>query len=956
MKLLSLLLLTLFTLPSLAQDTLRTINTEYTRIHFHQDYRQFAEQVALKIDPIYQDVGQRIGFTNKHKVDVLISDKYHQANGSAMPLASGPILNIYTSSPRSEQSLGHYSDWLDLVLSHELAHHIHLIEPSRSWRAIFDKFILEADFANLSRYPRWAIEGYATVIETEFTQQGRVNSDYVNALLAQWAVEGQLPSYNAMNGRERYQGNRMAYMQGSAFLIWLQQNYSQGEDDKIGTLAKLWRRSTAKEYRNFEKAFTGLFLEHPEVLYKRFVAEQIYLAKQGQATDVSGKLWLKNREQILASEPSPDEKHILQLEYDHKNGQQLSVYSLAENSKAKTRFVEKNSKLIAQDPQDIADTMPAVFNRTAKFTFYPERGKSWRHARWLDKDNVLLLQRQLQQNRELGFELAKLNLASGEVTLISRGLRIQDFALTPDKQSVLAVRHYAGLNQLVKVALNDGSWQALTHELLNTPMDNLSISADGKQLALMAIADKRWHIHLLDLADNVWQKIALPISGNYVSHLRWQGNSLYISHSSKDKNNNARVNVYRLNLVDQTWQQLTFGHQLATDAFVIDDKLLFTVTQSRGQSTFAQPLPANSDVSVSVKASANNNLAKGKFELQPSNLLAASSTSHAGNPAQTQVQTQVQNKVQSQNYGLGPQAFTSAVLSGYVSNDDSGGDLLLRGGDPLGRLQWQGVINQSDLQSNQAIQVKSRWQSITAYGEWVNNDFDVDYFQRQNQALNIEVAYQYPFFEHVNWQGKMGLGREKITTATIDDTLDSYRFESELDFLASYKKAFYGASFDAALIDYQGDTSAWQRNDLLLGAFVGYSDYALRYQYQQFRLDDDAPEHALLSYGGQQSSAASQVKNAQLLDPRLPLAWQTGHEFSQHSASLGSGASQLFYLQHQSDQQETLDAYGIEFAEKLSDVGPLLNGLTVKAGLTWYQTPAQSDEQQFYFALSYLLK
>ena len=103
----------LFSTNVLAKDSQQTIETRFARIHFHQDYQEFAQQVAAKFDVIYLDVSQRVGFEQDEKLDLLIADDVHQANGYAIPLTSGKIVKLYSSAPRSEQALGSYEEWLD---------------------------------------------------------------------------------------------------------------------------------------------------------------------------------------------------------------------------------------------------------------------------------------------------------------------------------------------------------------------------------------------------------------------------------------------------------------------------------------------------------------------------------------------------------------------------------------------------------------------------------------------------------------------------------------------------------------------------------------------------------------------------------------------------------------------------------------------------------------------------
>lgn len=934
-----------------AEDTLQTIETEHARIHFHQDYQAFAQQVASKFEPIYDDVSQRVGFEQNDKLDFLIGDDFHQANGYAIPFAAGKIVKVFTSSPRSEEALGSYNDWLDIVISHELTHKIQMSAPSRSWRSKLDSTFLTSDLVNFFRYPRWVTEGYATVIETEYTKQGRVNSDYIKALLQQWAIEGQLPNYDTLNGSSSYEGNRMAYYQGSAFLFWLQANYGQEK------LPQLWKRSTAKKYRNFEDAFSGLFLDSPQRLYKEFVAEQTYAAKQNQlAKQNKAKLWHNNDFKVLSSEPSPTQSQLLQLEIDSKGYAQLKVHSLDENTKAKAEFVKNNQALLAADKQDVADSMPDVFNREAVHTITPAKYMQWRHARWLDENNALLLQAQQQENNELGFELAKVALATGEVTKITESLRLHDFVLTPDQKSVIATSHFAGFNQIIKVSLLDGSFTILDEKRLNQPMDNLTLSPDGETLALMAIHDKQWKIHFYHLATKQWQVVELPVEGNYTSHLRWQGDGLYFSQSHSDEmlelrkgiKGNVAVDVYRLQPKEKTWQQLTQGNKLVTNAFTINEQLIYLSTSSQGQDTYSQAINDQSS---------NSDLSSGHFELL--------------NLDKPVPKTNLTSDLPAKDYGIGPQTGLMTLITGYDSKDDSGADIVIRGGDPLGRLRWQAAITSGDQQEHGSLSVKSNWQNLEWFAEFIDSDYKSDAFKRENQLININLAKVFTVTDNSRLKMQFGLGRDDVDYSSVNqsgqlnDEVNHYRLQGEYGHHLNLGKVGLGFSLDTAYIDYESDKQdkkSWQRNDYGLGAFVNYGGYSLQYHYQDSKLDEDAPLSALLSQGGQLTTTTSQVLNSHQADSRVPLAWQTGFHFKQHNIEVDFNGITLFYLQNEADNNDALAAYGAELkVHNARNMTPLIDGLTVQLGYSWYEeknviTNSVEDESQLYVTATYQFK
>jgi hypothetical protein len=959
-KQLFLLALVIITNQSYAQDKLQTIETTYARIHFEQDYQAFAQQVATKFDEIYLAVNQRVGFEQNEKLDLLIADDFHQANGYAVPLASGKIIKLLTSAPRSEEVLAYYNDWLNLLISHELTHKVHISAPSRSWRSSLDKHVIAIDLSNFNRYPRWISEGYATLIETQYTKQGRVNSDYVRALLQQWAVEGQLPTYQEINGNDNYMGNGMAYIQGSAFLLWLQNKFG---DDK---LSQLWRRSTATQYRDFNQAFKGLFLQSPQRLYKAFVAEQTYLAKLAQENShESGTLWQNNDYKVLSHQLSPKQNELLQLEQDSDGFTRLNVYSFDDNKKAQDDFAQNNEGLLKSDPLDVVDTTPVVFNRESKYSIKASRKKGWRQARWLTETTALVLQYQLQDNLELGFELAKVNLVTGGIELITQSLRLHDYTVTPDKKSVIALSHFAGFNQLIKVSIEDGSWQALTDKMLNVSMDNLTLSANGEQLALMAIdnsgKDKQWQIHLFDLNTKKWQVVELlsasPLlasksQSNFLSHLNWQGDWLYFSRSEKNNHDRA-INIYRTNIKTKIWQQLTQGSKISTKSFVVNhlsdnisgnssgnnsvnstdnkEQLFYLKTTSQGQQTYSQ--------NISKDQLANQSLSQGKIKLHTTEKQSAFTPS----PERA-----------TNDYGIGPQAFSFDLL-GYLSNDDSGLDVVARGGDPLGRLRYQAAYSYGEQQQNAALFVKSHWLNVDWFAELVDNQFD-DVYQRKSKAINAELAYQHHFDQSQRLKAQFGLGAEQISQATYQDELSYYRMQGR--YTGSYESGAlsYGLSLGGLLTDYRGDNDNWQRVDYDIAAKVRYKNSTLVYQYKQNEVDDNAPSYAQLVYGGQTTSASSQVVNSQMLDSRLPLAWQMGYLFEQHNISFYSDGAELYYLSHKTDKQDALAAYGFQINTGINHLSPLLDGLTIKLGFTWYEMPLGKKDNQYFLSLGYQFK
>jgi hypothetical protein len=105
------------------------------------------------------------------------------------------------------------------------------------------------------------LEGYATVIEGRLTGAGRPSSTIRALILRRWAENGRLPTYAQLNSDRRFLGMSMAYLTGSAFLEWLEQQPGVAPD----ALRNLWSRLTARHRRSFDEAFIGVFGDRPTV-------------------------------------------------------------------------------------------------------------------------------------------------------------------------------------------------------------------------------------------------------------------------------------------------------------------------------------------------------------------------------------------------------------------------------------------------------------------------------------------------------------------------------------------------------------------------------------------------------------------------------------------------------------------------------------------------------------------
>ncbi len=249
-----------------------TFTTPHYRIHCPAAFRAFGAEVAGRVEGVHAQYLGLVGFAyeNPRKpIDILILDPVLEANGMAIPLLPRPQVILWKTPPEADSIIGHHRGWAELLVAHELGHMHHLLRPARRptlwqrWTALLGPLPGKA--------PRWVTEGYATFLEGRLTGSGRPHSAIRAAVLRQWALEGKLPTYEALSGSQGFLGESMAYLGGSAYLAWLEE---RATDPK--SLQTLWLRMAGR--RDFDAAFQATFGFSPQDGYQRFCAELTHTA------------------------------------------------------------------------------------------------------------------------------------------------------------------------------------------------------------------------------------------------------------------------------------------------------------------------------------------------------------------------------------------------------------------------------------------------------------------------------------------------------------------------------------------------------------------------------------------------------------------------------------------------------------------------------------------------------
>ena len=486
-------ILILFSDAALAQSPAanwRTLTTPHFRIHYPAEYEAFAVRAASRMESIRDAVVVEVGFDPPQVIDVVVSNPAAQLNGIAWPFLDTPRIELYAEPPDSDEHLGGYSHWIDLVTVHEVAHVVHMLRPSRNpARRAMERFVLPVNPILLGA-PRWVLEGYATVVEGRLTGAGRPTSTLRAVILRKWAENGRLPSYGRLNSDQRFLGMSMAYLAGSAFLEWLEARAG------AGSLRKVWARMTARERRTFDSAFTGVFGDSPERLYGRFTAElteaAVTIARSGAI--VEGELWQETSRASGDPAVSPDGSELALVLRRQNQPPRLVILSTGPADDEEKQYKERIEKMLARDPEDVAPVRTRPLARKAKHTLELPDGADIEWPRWARDGKSIVYSRRVRDGRGvLHYDLFRWTPASGANERITRLADVRNADPHPDGRTAVAVRSRLGMTQLVRVDLESGEVTPMSEPSLDTIVAHPRVSAEGR-VAHVVHRESAWRV------------------------------------------------------------------------------------------------------------------------------------------------------------------------------------------------------------------------------------------------------------------------------------------------------------------------------------------------------------------------------------------------------------------------------------------------------------------------------
>ena len=202
-----------------------TFDTPHFQVHYQEGLEPLARRAAARAEEARVILDEVLVEAPRGRVHLVLADNLDYSNGLASLFPRNRVV-VYAHAPVDEPSLAYAYDWLELVVTHELAHvhHLDYASPTiRGFRGLLGRVPLLFPNATV---PQWTTEGLATYLESRITGAGRVEGSYHEMVLRTAVLEDRFFSIDRVTGRPTsWPGGNAAYVYGSMFSDYLAERY-----------------------------------------------------------------------------------------------------------------------------------------------------------------------------------------------------------------------------------------------------------------------------------------------------------------------------------------------------------------------------------------------------------------------------------------------------------------------------------------------------------------------------------------------------------------------------------------------------------------------------------------------------------------------------------------------------------------------------------------------------------
>ena len=203
----------------------RTLETPHFYVHFAEPYRRQANLVAGVAEGVYPRITRMLSWEPRSRTHVVVLDSADFSNGFASPLPFN-YAGIWLSPP-DEGELLQNREWLELVMTHEFTHIVHLDKARGAPLGFRNVFGRIWPFFPNALQPDWVIEGLAVYSESDKARgYGRLEQSFFEGMMRAERERG-LRSLREVNAEGRGFPLNRDYLYGGYFFAFLRERYGE---------------------------------------------------------------------------------------------------------------------------------------------------------------------------------------------------------------------------------------------------------------------------------------------------------------------------------------------------------------------------------------------------------------------------------------------------------------------------------------------------------------------------------------------------------------------------------------------------------------------------------------------------------------------------------------------------------------------------------------------------------
>lgn len=531
------------------QLTWKSLHSEHFIVHFHDNEEALARKTVAIAERVHQRLAPFFSWTPGEPTEIVLSDRSDVVNGYATPIPTNRMV-LFVTPPEGITALSDYDSWLDMLITHEYTHILHVDKATGAagWmRQVFGRFPLL--FPNIYQ-PTWLIEGLAAHAETDPQRAiGRGQNSFFEMMIRMEVENGIKPLKQINQPVKTWPGSATPYLYGVNFYNFLSNRFGPEVIPRLvnnysnnlipfrinSNSAQVMHRDLAQLWAEFEQYLRAKYQPQLAAIVESGIHEGKQITQHGYNTGMSRA---------------------------HADG---TLFYIKADGRSEPSLMKH---LPGQTPRKLRDV-----DSSAQFDIHPQAG-------------IVLAQPEICRNTSYFYDLYRIDPKSGDARRLTRCERLRSPVWSPAGDRIAAVTGNLGQTSINLLDAQGRHLEVLWKFVADEVVSELAWGPDQHTLFAAIYKPKSgWNLEMLSLQDKRWTLLISDAAIKGQPTVSADGKYVYFS-----ADYGGVFNIRRLNLLSKQIETVT---NVAGGAFwptLAGNQLYYTGYKAAGFDIFAAPL------------------------------------------------------------------------------------------------------------------------------------------------------------------------------------------------------------------------------------------------------------------------------------------------------------------------------------------------------------------------------